>query len=320
MFKVIDLPPEGKPAESLDTSRVAPPPEGTFRWIELVETDDEALKLLQERFRFHPLAIEDCASFELHSKLEEYPDYLFVVLHTFTSDSDEPSEIDIHEIHAFVGQNYLVTVHDRPVPAAEDVWRRATRERETLERGPGWALYRTADAMVDAVFPMLEEMASELEVIEESVLTRAREEDLAKIFQLRSTLVSMRRVIRPVRDVVGMLSRRTEPPLSERTALYFRDVYDHVLRCAEQIEEDLGLVSNAMDAYLSAVSQRTNEIMARLTIFSVIFLPLAFVTGFFGQNFEQLPFDSSTVFLISLGIMAVIPVGLLIWFSRKGWL
>lgn len=319
MFRVIDLPPSGTPEESTGLDRACPPPEGTFRWIDLLEWDDESLAVLGDRFGFHPLELEDCASFELHSKLEEYPDHLFVVLHAFTEVPDQPFEIDIHEIHAFVNDNYLVTVHDKPVASTEDVWKRATGDPRVL-RSPGWALHATADAMVDAIFPLLGKIADELERIETTVLASPDEEELSKIFQLRSTLVTMRRVVRPLRDVIGMLSRRKSAPLSKRTALYFRDVHDHVLRCVETIEEAQGLVESAMDAYQSAVTNRTNDIMARLTIFSVIFLPLGFLTGFWGQNFTDLPLSNGFIFYGTMAITLGLPLGLLIWFRRKGWL
>lgn len=319
MFRVIDLTADGRPEEVHGSERVAPPPEGTVRWIDLVEADDESLALLAERFGFHPLEIEDCATFELHSKLEEYPDHLFVVLHAFTEDPDEPFEIQVHEIHAFLNERYLVTVHDNQVPAAEEVWQRARRNPRAM-RSPAWALYTTADAMVDAVFPLLDKIADELERIEERVLEDPEEGDLARIFHLRSTLVSMRRVVRPLRDAIGMLTRRKKAPMTKRSALYFRDVYDHVLRCAETIEEAQGLVESAMDAYQSALTNRTNDIMAKLTIFSVIFLPLAFITGFWGQNFSHLPIGNRALFWVTLAITVLTPVGLLYWFRRKRWL
>ena len=319
VFRVIDLTTTGEVEETEGVERVAPPPEGVVRWVDLIETDEESLAVLAERFGFHPLAIEDCASFELHSKLEEYPDHLFIVLHAFTEDPDDPFEIQIHEVHAFLHDNFLVTVHDNPVPAEETVWTRACNDPGTM-RSPAWALYRTTDAMVDAIFPLLGKFADELERIESAVLSDPDDEELAKIFRLRSTLVSMRRVVRPLRDVVSMLTRRKKAPMTKRAALYFRDIYDHVLRCHETIEEAQALVESAMDAYQSAATNRTNEIVTRLTIFSVIFLPLSFITGFFGQNFDDLPIHSTALFWIMLGVTVLLPVGLIVWFRKKGWL
>lgn len=319
MFRVIDRTPSGELEETAGTDRVAPPPEGVVRWIDLIQTDSDSLQILAERFGFHPLAIEDCASFELHSKLEEYPDHLFVVLHAFTEDLDDPFDIQVHEVHAFVNDGYLVTVHDNRIPGAETVWERARRE-PTMLRSPAWALYRIADGMVDAIFPLLAKYEDEVERIESAVLGDPDDDELAQIFHLRSTLVSMRRVVRPLRDVVAMLTRRKKAPMTKRAALYFRDVYDHVIRCHETIEEIQGLVESAMDAYQSAVTNRTNDIITRLTIFSVIFLPLTFITGFFGQNFEDMPFKNTGLFWAMLAGTLMLPVGLLYWFRRKGWL
>lgn len=320
MFKVIDLLPEGKPEESSDPDRVAPPPEGTLRWIDLVEHDAEALELLRQRFDFHPLAIEDCASFEMRSKIDEYADHLFVVLHTFTADPDDPTDIQIHEIHAFLGDRYLVTVHDNRVPATERVWQRAARDPSVLQGGPCWALYLNADTMIDATFPLLDDIARRLENTEEAVLEEHSEPDVMSIFQTKRTLVSMRRVIRPVRDVIGILSRRPDRRIQERTQIYLRDVYDHVLRCAETIEEAQELAANAITAYQTTLSNRTNAVMKKLTIFSAIFLPLAFVTGFWGQNFEALPFSNDALLYAMLGSMVLVPGVLLVWFWRRSWL
>ncbi len=320
MFKVIDLPSEGKPEESFDESRVRPPPPGTVRWVDVVRHDDAALALLHERFGFHPLALEDCSTFELRSKIEEYDDYLFVVLHTFTPHPEEPDEIQVHEIHAFLSQSYLVTVHDNPVAATETVWRRAATDPTILGRGPAWALYMNADAMVDAIFPQLETLAAELEDVEEAVLSETEDHDIFRVFHIKRLLVSMRRVVRPARDVIGMLSRRHDERIDERTAIYFRDVYDHIQRCSETIEEARDLAANAMDAYQTTISNRTNAVMKKLTIFSAIFLPLGFITGFWGQNFSSLPVENDILFGVTLGATGVIPIVLLLWFSKRRWL
>ncbi|MBT8496105.1 MAG: magnesium transporter CorA family protein, partial [Deltaproteobacteria bacterium] len=177
----------------------------------------------------------------------------------------------------------------------------------------------TADAMVDTVFPVLERITVHLEGIEEGLLA-GEDSEMLEIFKLKRQLVAMRRILRGVRDVVGALSRRTKAPMSKKTALYMRDVHDHAIRCAETVEEALALATNAMDTYQTALSNRTNEIIRRLTLFSVIFLPLGFLTGFWGQNFVDLPVSSHWFLVASLGLMVATPVVLLYWFWRKRWL
>ena len=320
MFKVIDLAPEGKPEESVDIARVAPPAKGTIRWIDLVGTDRAALDLLRERFGFHHLALDDCAHFQMRSKIEEYDGFLFVVLHTFTADPKVAQGVQVHEVHAFLTDDTLVTVHDNPLPAQQQVWARALEDAAMLRRGPCWALYMTADVMVDAVFPLLEQMGDELERVEQALFARPRKRELQQIFRIKRSLVVMRRVAMTLRDAVGSLSRRGDPRVRERTALYFRDVHDHVLRCDEEIDEDLLLASNAMEAYRSAVTNRANDVMKSLTIMSAIFLPLSFIVGFWGQNFRDLPIGSHMQFWIMMGMIFSFPVGLLWWFKAKGWL
>jgi magnesium transporter len=175
--------------------------------------------------------------------------------------------------------------------------------------------------MIDATFPVIEGLMHKVEAAEEQVLSGAWRRGLGDVFSVRSTLVSVRRIMRPVRDVVAILSRRIDPPLDKRLALHYRDVLDHVLRCLETIDEAEHLIANTIDAHRSALANRQNEIMAKLTIFSAIFLPLGFIVGFWGQNFEVMPFQSAAMFgFLSLGLCAVIPLVLVSWFWWKRWL
>jgi len=321
VFKVIDLNAEGKPEESEDLDRVAPPRPGVLRWVDLIDTDKDALELLRERFEFHPLALEDCATFELRSKFEEYGDHLFIVVHAFTAAPDNPIFIQIHEVHAFLSDSYLVTVHDNPLKACEAVWHKAVSDPTVLKRGTAWAYYTVVDAMVDATFPVIENLVGRVEKIEEQVLTSGAPVNLGDIFSIRSTLVTMRRVLRPVRDTIAILTRRADAPLNERTAMYFRDVHDHVIRCLESVEEAESLISNTIQANDTAQINRQNAIMAKLTIFSAIFLPLGFIVGFWGQNFEAMPFHNQhLMWWLTIFPCAAVPVVLVIWFWWKDWL
>lgn len=320
MFSVIDLPPEGDPEESTDLERVRPPPKGTLRWIDLVATDRASLDVLRERFGFHPLSLDDCARFETRSKIEDFGGYLFVVVHTFTAPLDDVCDVQTHEVHAFLTDDALVTVHDNPLPSEQLAWRRALEDREILRRGPARALYHTVNTMVDAIFPLLDRLLERVEQVEETVLERPRKIDFQQLFRIKRALVSMRRVIRPLRDSMAILSRNGDSRIDARTALYFRDLHDHVVLGHEIIEEGLDLVSNAMEAYRSAVASRANEVIKSLTIMSAIFLPLSFIVGFWGQNFADLPFGSTAHFNVMLGMVVAVPIALFVWFHLKGWL
>ena len=160
--------------------------------------------------------------------------------------------------------------------------------RATLERGVDFLLYLLADALVDRNFPILDRFNDELEDLESAIFENVKPEHLQRIFEMKRALVTLRRVLSPQRDVLGLLAQRGIPNVGERTTLYFRDIYDHLVRLYEQIDSGRDLLGNVMDGYLSMVANRTNDITKQLTIFATIFLPLSFITGFFGQNFEHL--------------------------------
>lgn len=325
MFRVLELGPEGRVEIFDGAERVAPPPEGTLRWIDLAAQDGDQLELLRQRFDFHPLAIEDCAHLDQRPKLEEYRDYLFLVTQGFTCTDERSCELELHELHAFLGDRLLVTVHLDPLIALEEVWQRAARDAALPRHGAAFLYYLVADAIVDHNFPVLDKIADELDRLEDAVLEGPRKEDLARIFELKRRLVEMRKVLSPQRDVLAMLARRGDPRVGEHASLYFRDVYDHLARINESIEANRDLLGNALDAYLSAVSNRTNEIMKYLTVMSAVFLPLAFVVGFFGQNFDNLPgisgwVHSDALMYAMLVLCIVTPASLLWWFKRTGWL
>ena len=324
MFRVMELR-EGRIELSEGTDRAGPPPDGVLRWIDLRGQDEAQLELLRDRFDLHPLALEDCAHLDQRPKMEEYRDHVFLVTQGFSSKGETVDELELQEMHAFLGERFLITVHEEEVAALEKVWKRAAGEPRLLERGTDFVYYLVADGIVDDNFPILDKIADELDELEDSVLALPRLEDLHRIFQLKRHLVAMRKVLSPQRDVFGLIARRGDPRISERTAFYLRDVYDHLVRINESIEGNRDLLGNALDAYLSAVGQRTNDIMKSLTLLSAIFLPLAFVVGFFGQNFQDLPFvhdwmRSDHLMWGMIGVCLATPVVMLVWFKRKGWL
>jgi magnesium transporter len=324
MFRVMELH-EGRIELFDGTERVAPPPTGTLRWIDLRAQDAPQLELLRTRFAFHPLAIEDCAHHDQRPKIEEYGDHLFLVTQGFSCRGEKVHDLELEELHAFLGERYLVTVHQGGIVALEGVWTRLAGDPTLLAKGVDFGYYLVLDGMVDDNFPILDRVADELDEIEDSVLASPRREDLQRIFELKRHLVSMRKVLSPQRDVQGLLSKRGDPRVSERTALYLRDVYDHLMRLNESIEANRDLLGNALDAYLSAVGLRTNEIMKYLTVMSAVFLPLSFVVGFFGQNFDNFPLfrdwvHSDRLMWAMIVVCLALPAGMLAWFKHRNWL
>lgn len=320
MFRVLDARRDGTVEESTGDARVRPPEEdGGVRWIDLQAQDETALALLGERFGFHPLTLEDCAQFDQRAKVEEYGNYLFIVTHAVTCPSERTPEVQILELHAFLGPRYVITVHQEPLPALDAVWKRVAGDPQLLARGADFLYYLVADGQADLAFPLLDRLADDIEELEDRVVDRPRRADLSHIFALKRSLVTMRKVLSPQRDVFGLLAKRGGTMVSEKTSLYFRDTYDHLVRITESIEAGRDLLGNALDAYLTMISNRTNEIMKRLTILSSIFMPLTFVTGFFGQNFTHLPFSSDALMWTMVAACIVVPTAMVLWFLRSGW-
>ncbi len=324
MFRVMELR-DGRVELFEGSEHIAPPGPGVLRWIDLRAPDPAQLELLRERFDFHPLTIEDCSHLDQRPKLEEYRNHIFLVTQGFACSSEKVHELELQELHAFLGDRFLVTVRHGEIQALEKVWLRLAGEPKLLERGMPFVYYLVADGIVDDNFPILDRIADELEELEDSVLATPQRRDLQRIFELKHHLVSMRKVLSPQRDVLGLLTKRGDARIDERTAVYLRDVYDHLVRINESIEANRDLLGNALDAYLSAVGQRTNEIMKYLTIMSAVFLPLAFVVGFFGQNFDNLALlkewvHSDALMWVMIVICLATPLGMLAWFKQKGWL
>ncbi len=289
-----------------------------LKWVDVLEPNAEVLHTLATRYHLHKLAVEDCLHLDQRPKLEEYPGHQFIVLQGFSCPG-ALSGIHLHEIHIFLGSDWIITVHDEAHEAIEAAHKRLDADLVgTLGRGVDFICYLVADALVDHNFPLIDRFNTELEDLETDIFEKPTKELLHRAFTLKRNLVQVRRVLSPQRDVVGLLAREGIPHVSPKTAIYFRDVYDHLVRVYEQIDAARDLLGNTMDAYLSVVANKTNDITKQLTLFASIFMPLSFVVGFFGQNFDRL--SQVGFFWMSMAVCATLPVGMALYFWRRGWL
>lgn len=287
-------------------------------WIDIQKADEATLAHLGKRFRIHKLAIEDCLHLDQRPKLEEYPFHHFLVLHGFSCQPEDPSELTLHEVHLVIGPDWLISVHELETAAVAHARRRMESDPpNTFARGVDFIAYAIADALVDLNFDVLDAYDTAIEDLEERIFEKPRSDQMERMFALKRGLVMLRKVLSPQRDVVALLTRAGHPFVQERTTLYFRDVYDHLIRLHEQIEAARDLLANARDAWLSATANRTGDVTKQLTIIATLFLPLSFVTGFFGQNFEVL--SRPVFFWAMLGAMVAVPAGFVAWFRRRGW-
>jgi magnesium transporter len=247
--RVLDVPAEGTAVVHDGPAQATPPPEGALRWIDVEAQDGATMELLQQRFGLHPLAVEDCLQFDQRPKLEEYTDNLFIVFHALDCPGDRARDTTPRELHVFLGARHVITVHDVPLPSVEGVWKRVAADPTLARKGADFVFYLVADAVVDSHFVHVDRISETLEDVEEAVLNRAQRRDLELIFALKHTLVLLRKVLSPQRDVFGLLAKRgTGALVSERTALYFRDVYDHLVRIYESIDAARDLLGSALEA------------------------------------------------------------------------
>jgi magnesium transporter len=316
MLRIIRF--DGTSMQSSDDAALSrPPDEGEMRWIDLQQYQEQELRAVLQAFGFHPLTIEDCLHGRQRAKLEEFEKYLFIVAHHISA-ANGIHAVRTSEIDAFLGERYLVTVHRDAIPEIDAVMKRV--DSEACRRGMDFIYYLLLDELVDNVFPIIDRISDHIEDVEGEILRRMQPAHLQQLMRIKRVLISIRRVLAPERDAIAMLLRRGDRRVQDRTALYFRDVYDHVVRAYEQIDVERDLLGNTMDAYISMTANRSNLIMKQLTLLASIFLPLSFMTGFFGQNFSALPFDSRSLFYIELGACITLPLGMIYWFRRSGWL
>jgi magnesium transporter len=294
---------DGKPADSLV-------------WIDCGAPDAAEIEALEKALGLHPLTVEDLTHRNQRAKLEEYPGYLFVVLHWFASPDQTGHP---HELHCILGRNFLATVYDdRRIAPVEEAWQGFLRGHGRDPLGADGELYRLLDHLVDGHAPILSAIENRLEHLSFQASKDGRN-DINKVVALRRALVRVRRALSPQRDVIGAISRREHGFITQKSLFYFRDVSDHIQRQYESIESLRELAQSVMEVQLSLVEREQNRVINRLTVLSTIFLPLNFITGFFGMNFEHLPFGDDRLLAGALLTMALMPTVLLLWFRRKGW-
>jgi magnesium transporter len=292
--------------------------EGEFFWLDLDQPDAVDFEILKDVFEFHPLAVEDSENFGQRAKLDEYDDFVFIVVYGAAPDEDR-----LVEVHCFYSERCLVTVHRDDCPAFSEFRERYEKRKGSAER-PSMLLYRLIDALVDSFFPMLTEFDDRIDELENAIFTRATDEQLQEIFRMKRLLVGMRKAVSPQRDTFARLSGGLGDVVgfTPDDARYFRDLYDHLIRISDLIDSYRDLLTGAMDVYLSTVSNRLNSVMKALTVIATIFLPLAWITGFFGQNFGWMVRNIGSweaFFVLGFGLELVAVVGMLSMFRRRGW-
>lgn len=279
---------------------------------------------LAETIGFHPLTIEDTLSPESRVKTEEYEDFLFVVCRDaqFAADTPDPYDFATSNLYLFIGRSYLITVHALPSRATETLRERLATGPELMSRGVDYLAYAILDTLTDLYFPLLDQLDHFVDQLETDIFSRANPtETLERIFELKRTLLALRRHQAPMREITSALANRPTPYLQPSTQIYIRDVYDHVVRQVESIETYRDLLTGALEVHFSVLSNRTNEIMKALAIVGTFLLPATWVASIYGMNFEWMPFlHEPRGFWVAFAAMFAVSFAVLGYLKLRKWI
>jgi magnesium transporter len=294
-------------------------------WVDFLGEPEEQAEPILRGFGFHPLAIDDALQ-ETHTpKIDDWGDYIYLVLNILSyKKEDGVFESEIDELDIFLGKNYIITHHDQILTAVEDAWAACQRDARHLQDGADHLLYRIIDTAVMGYMPLIEQIDRQIDNIEDQVFDRPHPSTLEQIFALKRLLLTMRRILLPQREVLNKLARDEYRVVDPKDRIFFRDIYDHLVRLHDLNESLRDLVGGVLDTYLSATNNRMNEVMKTLTIITTLFMPITFITGFFGMNFFEpvanlVGWTNRQVFEITTVFILTLPIFMYFWMRRRTW-
>lgn len=285
-----------------------------WHWIDFDNPSESEIELLRKHFDFHPLSIEDCLLSLNRPKLDYYEGYSFFLLNALRRDM-EPTDICL-----FVSQTYIVSFHSESLGEIDDAWERVTGDRYHWDKGPTFVAYKILDKIVDQLFPAVYKIEDKLDGLDSNLDNKSIHKLLDEVFEIRGDLLKLRRIVYSMRDLLYRTLNSERLPGFKEHKIYFSDIHDHLLKLSDMLESSREITSDLRDSYLSINSNRMNTNMMVLTVISSIFIPLTFIAGIYGMNFEHMPeLTWKYGYFIVLGIMASIGISMFLWFKRKGW-
>jgi magnesium transporter len=317
------LAPDGKFLDQIDIEQIKnflKDREGLI-WIDIEDVTDKDAELLSNVFGFHPLAVEDCISKDIHTpKIDDFEDYLFITVHGINYHI-ESEVVETTELALFVGKDYVVTCHDVPMRSVSSMLDRIRKDGRLMRKGADYLAHDLIDALVDNIMPTIEDMDEKNDQLQAEALREPKRETLMSIMQLKRSILALTRVMLPQREIVNRLSRGEYALISEGARIYYRNIYDHLVRIEMLTLSLRDMTESVLSTYLSSVSNRMNEVMKVLTLIATIFIPLTFIAGIYGMNFTNMPeLEWKYGYFIILIVMAVIGISLAVYFRRKRWL
>lgn len=301
-------------------------------WLDLTAPTEDELKLIAEEFTLHPLAIEDAGRGNQRPKIDDYENFYFMVIFALENVMEErdgtqvaTGRFRIQEVDLFIGERFLITVHRAPLPLVDEARERWRKNSQAISEGIGVLVYTLLDGIVDAYFPVLDSIIERVEELEEVLFTgvvhQGRTYDMRSLFQIKRDLLNLRRVIAPERDALLVLARQEIHLFDRKIAVYFQDVYDHVVRVTDSIDIYQDLLTNALESYLSLVNNNLNQVMKTLTSLTVMLVVPTLIAGIYGMNFDNMPeLHWEFGYPFALLLMATSAGSLFVYFRRKRWL
>ena len=296
---------------------------GDITWINIESPTEKEIDYLAQNYPFHPLDLDDCLSRMQRPKIDEYKDYLFLVFH-FPVYNKEARVTTTSQLSVFIGEKYLITLHRGELKPLVKLFRECEIDEESrqeyLSRGSSFLLYRVIDRLVDYCFPILNKMSDNIEAVEDDIFSDRKSNAVRAISLIRRDIISFRRIIWPMRAVIGSMERKLRRFVRQDMEVYFGDITDHADKIWDALDEYKEIIEGLSDTYDSLATNRTNEVVRMLTVIATILLPITVVASIFGMNIP-LPFqDSSYSLSIVFLIMLVIVSSMLLFFRRQHWI
>lgn len=291
-------------------------------WVDLSGTAEACEPILRETFGFHPLAVEDALQESHVPKVDDWETYLYVVLHAVDLQDQEGSLVETPELDVFLGKNYIVTYHDDPIAAVDEVWADCQQDRRFLEKGADHVLYQLAGALVGSYESAVEQIEEGIVRVERQVFQHPDPALLERIFALKRALLRLARTISPQREALNTLAREKYSVIDRRDRVFFRDVHDHLVRLYDIIESLRDLVGDTQATYLSVVNNRMGDVMKTLNVIIALFMPMSFLASFFGMNLFQTvaPLDiwgTRWAGVLTLAVVVLTPLTMYLWLRRR---
>ncbi len=295
---------------------------GTVKWISIAgihQTD--TIEKLGATFGIHPLALEDMVNVDQRPKIEDFDDYIFIVMKTHHYD-DATGEVSVEQVSLVVTRDCVITLQEKDDPIFDKIRDRIrTFKGKARKMGVDYLTYALIDAMVDSYFVILDKMGEDIEKLQNDLVDNPTPDTLGDIHRMKRNMLFVRRSVWPLREVIGALRKGESELMGEQIDIYLMDVYDHTIQVIDTVETLRDMVSGMLDIYLSSMSNKMNEIMKVLTIIATIFIPLSFVAGVYGMNFKEMPeLDWSLGYPLVLIGMTAVGVAMLLWFRKKRWI